>query len=92
VTTLPSATRVSFTLHAARNGLTCDVLRLRVRVNALVVGTFSLAGGEESSDESFAFAAISGPTFVIRLEVPGSVSGGCGSVELALDTSPWRLE
>jgi hypothetical protein len=90
-TALACATSVSFTLYAADNLLSCDVLDLTVSINGVHVGSFSYPPGWSAWSQSFSFPAVAGPTYRIRLQVARTVATWCGSVFFAGSTSPWTL-
>ncbi len=90
-TTLPSLTSVSFALTLDSNGLTCDTQDVSLSINGVTVGSFSIASGTMSVMQSFTFAAITGPSYTIRLETTRTVASGCGSAGYANDVTIFTL-
>jgi hypothetical protein len=63
---------------------------LDLSINGIVVGSLTVLPGEISKSGIFAFAPISGPTYVIRLEETNLVDRGAGSIVMPLDRSPMQ--
>src|SRR5690606_5291710 len=90
-TSLPSITRAEMTLQLSYNGLTCDTQDTRLSINAVQVGTFSIAPGATTAAQTLAFPALSGRTYALRLETISTGASGCGAAALADDVSTFRL-
>jgi hypothetical protein len=74
-----SVTRVDAHMVYDYNGLSGDNQDMRILLNAVEIGRFSIAPAETSHDYSFTFPAIAGPVFVIRYENVREVTSGAGS-------------
>ncbi len=90
-TTLPRARRAVVSLGVAFNGLTCDTLPMRMRINGTEVGTFTITPGTPRVSPTFDFSAITGPSFTLRYETMRQVASGCGAVTFDESTSTVQL-
>lgn len=90
-TSLPRARRAVVSLGFPSNGLTCDVLPMRVRLNGTEVGSFTITPGLTRATPTFDFTAIAGPSFTLRYETMRQVASGCGSVTFDQATSTVQL-
>lgn len=90
-TSLPRARRAVVSLGVPINGLTCDTLPMRMRINGTEVGTFTITPGMARATPTFDFAAITGPSFTLRYETMRQVASGCGSVTFDESTSTVQL-
>ncbi|MCB9637174.1 MAG: hypothetical protein H6721_34115 [Sandaracinus sp.] len=90
-TSLPRARRAVVSLGFPSNGLTCDSLPMRMRINGTEVGTFTITPGMTRATPTFDFAAIAGPTFTLRYETMRVVASGCGAVTFDEGTSTVQL-
>jgi hypothetical protein len=86
-TSLSSIREVTTNLVLASNGLTCDTQDVRLLVNSVEVGRFSIASGDTSIARTFTFAPITGPTYTFRYETTREVGSGCGSAGYTDDVS-----
>ncbi|MBN1771676.1 MAG: hypothetical protein JXB32_10470 [Deltaproteobacteria bacterium] len=64
---------------AGENGLTCDNQDMRMLINGVEVGRFSIAPGAYTVDQTFGFSTLVGPSYTLRYETTRTVAGGCGS-------------
>ncbi len=65
------------------NVLSCDTQDVAVKINGITVGSFSITSGTTAVDRTYSFAAIAGPTYVVRYETTRQVGSGCGSAGYA---------
>ena len=82
-TTLPSATQAVIHLVIADNVLSCDSQDMRLLVNGVEAGRFSISPGPVVYDRTFVFAMVPGPTYTLRYENVRQVASGCGSAALS---------
>ena len=87
-TSLPSATHVSIHINVMYNGLTCDNQDMRMLINGVEVGRFSITPGIATLDKSFVFAAATGTTYTLRYETVRTVASGCGAASFGPGGSP----
>jgi hypothetical protein len=64
---------------AGENGLTCDNQDMRMMINGVEVGRFSITPGASAVDRTFGFSTLAGPNYTLRYETVRTVNGGCGS-------------
>jgi hypothetical protein len=78
----------SMSLHAVitANTLSCDTQDMRVKLNTIEVGTFSIDPADTFVDAAFMFPAVvsTAGSFTIRYETISTVAGGCGSADIPL--------
>jgi hypothetical protein len=86
-TSLPSIREVTTNLVLSENSLTCDTQDVRLLVNSVEVGRFSITSTDTTIARTFTFAPITGPTYTFRYETTRDVGGGCGSSGYADDVS-----
>lgn len=84
-TSLGSARELSMSLGITANFLSCDTQDVRVTLNGVAVGTFSIGAGASNVTQTFSFSPIAGPNYTVRYETTRTVAGGCGSA--AYDTA-----
>ena len=86
-TSRASITQITTDLVLSSNGLTCDTQDVRLLVNSVEVGRFSIAMGDTTIARTFTFAPIAGPTYTFRYETTREVGSGCGSSGYTDDVS-----
>ncbi|MBW2278890.1 MAG: hypothetical protein JRF63_15460, partial [Deltaproteobacteria bacterium] len=79
---ISSTTHADVHLVIGDNVLTCDTQDMNVVINGITVGSFAIAAGVYTLDQSYDFTAIAGPSYTIRYETYVEVEGGCGSATL----------
>jgi len=84
-TSVGTATGLDVHLLIGANVLSCDTQDVNVYLNGAVVGSFSVAAGQYTVDQSYSFAAIAGTTFTVRYQTISTVASGCGSAEYPND-------
>lgn len=90
-TSLATITSADLTLSVSPNGLTCDNQDMQLSINGTVVGAVTISPGASTFSQSYSFAAISGPTYTIRLQTIRTVNGGCGSAGFPDGVSTLRI-
>jgi hypothetical protein len=86
-TPLASARQAVMHLVITENILSCDTQDMRLRINGVDAGTFSIGGGTRTLDLTFSFGAIAGPVYMLRYENARPVTGGCGSANFLPTTT-----
>jgi hypothetical protein len=87
-TSLPTATHVSIHINVMYNGLTCDNQDMRMLINGVEVGRFSITPGIATLDTSFTFAVATGTSYTLRYETVRTVASGCGAASFGPGGSP----
>ena len=91
-TTVPSITSMSGTLGIV-NSMTCGTLAINVTVNGKVAGTVTVTSTSGNAVPlSLTFAAITGPTYVLRYQAGNTIKSGCGSLSINEDTNKLTLK
>jgi hypothetical protein len=90
-TSLATITSADLVLSISPNSLTCDNQSMQLRINGTVVGPVTIAPGSSTFSQSYTFAALTGPTYTIRLETTRTVNSGCGSAGFPDGVSTLRI-
>ena len=90
-TGLASITSADLVLSISSNVLTCDNQSMQLRINGTIVGPVTIAPGATTFSRSYSFAALTGPTYTVRLETTRTVNGGCGSAGFPDGVSTLRV-
>lgn len=90
-TGLASITSADLTLSVSPNVLGCDTQDMQLSINGTVVGPVTISPGASTFSRSYSFAAISGPTYTIRLQTIRTVSSGCGAAGFPDGVSTLRI-
>lgn len=88
-TSVATARSVDIRAAPVANGLTCDNQDMRMLINGVEVGRFSVVAGAGTAPivRTFTFPPITGPTYTLRYENVRQVASGCGSASFG-DSSP----
>lgn len=81
-TSLARVTSAQMSLQVSPNNLTCDTQDMRLLINGVEVGRFSIPSSTSLVTRTFTFPVISGPSYTLRVETVRTVNSGCGSAGL----------